>query len=311
MVFQGYGGRNRRVDPEAAWRGLETLLDRSVRERAPVYSLVMMRNSNASFHLAQGTSLYESVPLWAALMALTPQERRVAMRDPSTRAALSRRHRPSEPTVPPPARHPPPSWDGLRVRARSAPRTAKYERRSIQEIATGQSNDARSTSCSTSHWPTTCAPVFHWSNEIDGAARRAAATCSSIRMVLPGISDGGAHLDCDDGAEWSTYFLRMWCLDEGGWPLEAAIRRLTAVPAAVLGLTDRGLLQPGRAADVFVFDPQRLTLGKRRKDHDRITGTARFRSSAIGVRATVVNGTVVVDDDVPTGALPGQVVRPT
>jgi predicted phosphoribosyltransferase len=41
-----------------------------------------------------------------------------------------------------------------------------------------------------------------------------------------------------------------------------------------------------------------------------VTGTPRFRSSVIGVRATIVNGVIVVDDGVPTGATPGVVVSP-
>jgi N-acyl-D-aspartate/D-glutamate deacylase len=128
--------------------------------------------------------------------------------------------------------------------------------------------------------------------------------------MIVGVSDGGAHLDFDDGAEWSTHFLATWWREERVWRLEEAIRRITAIPAAVLGLTDRGVLRPGGAADIFIFDPERLALGRRRKDVDRITGTPRFRSSVIGVRATIVNGEVVVEDGMPTSATPGQVVRP-
>ena len=64
------------------------------------------------------------------------------------------------------------------------------------------------------------------------------------------------------------------------------------------------------AADIFIFDPERLALGRRHKEVDRVTGTPRFRSSVNGVRATIVNGQVVIDDGVPTGLTPGQVVRP-
>ena len=155
MVFQGYGGRNRRVDPDGAWRGLEALLDRSVRERAPVYSLVMMRNSNASFHLAQGTSLYESVPLWAALNALTPQERRVAMRDVAARAAYQDA-----------IDHPEPVQGGRNHAAQLGrpARAPHVQRRRTQATNVAPSRRSRlrrvagpSTSCSTSHSPTTSA----------------------------------------------------------------------------------------------------------------------------------------------------------
>jgi N-acyl-D-aspartate/D-glutamate deacylase len=307
MVFQGYGGRNRRVDPEGAWRGLQSLLERSVRERAPVYSLVMMRNSNASFHLAQGTSLYESVPLWATLMALTPQERRVAMRDLDARAAYQDAI--DKPLPVQGGATTPPSWDGLRVRRTFSAANEGYERRSIQEIATAEqrrpvdvmfdialADDLRT--------------LFHWSNE-STALRDVLRRVQFHPMVLPGISDGGAHLERDDGSEWSTYFLRLWCLDEGGWPIEAAIRRLTAVPAAICGIRDRGLLQVGAFGDMMLFDPERIDIGERSLGVDRVTKTERFYSAPVGIAATIVNGEVVVENgELIEDARPGSVVRP-
>jgi N-acyl-D-aspartate/D-glutamate deacylase len=151
--------------------------------------------------------------------------------------------------------------------------------------------------------------VFHWTNETP-VWRELLREVQQHPQMIAGVSDGGAHLDFDDGAEWSTHFLVTWWRQERVWRLEEAIRRITALPAAVLGLTDRGLLQVGRPADVFVFDPERLALGRRRKGQDRVTGTPRFRSSVIGARATIVNGQIIVDDGQPTEARPGQVVRP-
>ncbi len=151
--------------------------------------------------------------------------------------------------------------------------------------------------------------VFHWTNETP-AWRELLRDVQQHPQMIVGVSDGGAHLDFDDGAEWSTHFLATWWREEQIWRLEQAIRLITAIPAAVLGLPDRGLLHPGAAADVFVFDPERLALGRRRKERDQVTGTPRFRSSVVGARATVVNGRVVVDDGVATGLTPGHVVRP-
>ena len=308
MVFQGYGGRNRRVDPDGAWRGLQTLLDRSVRERAPVYSLVTMRNSNASFHLAQGTSLYESVPLWAALMAMTPQERRVAMRDPERRAAY--RDAIDQPPTPTAAgATAPPSWDSLRVRRTFSPENAKYDKRTLAEIAVTEGRHPADVMFDIS-LADDLRTLFHWSNESQ-ALRDTLRKLQFHPMVLPGISDGGAHLERDDGSEWSTYFLRMWCLDEGGWPIEAAIRRLTAVPAAVCGIRDRGLLQVGAFGDMMIFDPERLDVGERSLGVDRVTKTERFFSAPVGIAATIVNGEIVVDNgELVDNARPGHVVRP-
>ena len=86
--------------------------------------------------------------------------------------------------------------------------------------------------------------IFHWTNETP-AWRELLREVQQHPQMIVGVSDGGAHLDFDDGAEWSTHFLATWWREEHIWRLEQAIRLITAIPAAVLGLTDRGLLHPG------------------------------------------------------------------
>src|SRR5205085_10336831 len=66
--------------------------------------------------------------------------------------------------------------------------------------------------------------------------------------AMIGTSDGGAHLERDDGSDWSTYFLSSWVRERGLMTLEEAIFRLTFFPASVMGLPDRGLLREGYAA---------------------------------------------------------------
>jgi len=83
-------------------------------------------------------------------------------------------------------------------------------------------------------------------------------------------------------------------------PLEEAVRRLTSLPAHNLRLQGRGLLEPGYAADVVVFDPARI------QDHATYDNPHQY---ATGVEHVVVNGTVVLRDGDHTGALPGRVVR--
>jgi N-acyl-D-amino-acid deacylase len=82
--------------------------------------------------------------------------------------------------------------------------------------------------------------------------------------------------------------------------LEDAIRKMTAFPAARLGLSDRGLLRPGMAADIAVFDPVTVT--------DRSTFTDPHHYSE-GIRTVLVNGVLVLDKGAPTGARPGLVLR--
>jgi len=81
--------------------------------------------------------------------------------------------------------------------------------------------------------------------------------------------------------------------------IEDAIRKMTALPAAVIGMVDRGRLAPGMRADLTLFDPVTVS------DH------ATFADPALpseGVRHVIVNGTLVLQDAVPTQAKPGSIL---
>ena len=91
--------------------------------------------------------------------------------------------------------------------------------------------------------------------------------------------------------------------------LEKAVRRLTFESASTFGLFDRGLLRPGMAADITVFDPE--TVAPLREDtvQDFPAGGWRIRELAQGIKTTIVNGEVLIEDGKHTGALPGKVMR--
>ena len=109
--------------------------------------------------------------------------------------------------------------------------------------------------------------------------------------------------------QWSSHpraygsFARLlgkYVRDEKVISLEEAVRRLTSLPVQNLRLQRRGLLEPGFFADVVVFDPARI------EDHATYDDPHRY---ATGVEHVAVNGTLVLRDGQPTGALPGRVVR--
>jgi N-acyl-D-aspartate/D-glutamate deacylase len=91
--------------------------------------------------------------------------------------------------------------------------------------------------------------------------------------------------------------------------LEEAIRKLTFMPASIVGISDRGLLRTGMAADVFVFDPATIDLGDAEMVYDLPTGAPRYIQHAKGIRYTIVNGSVLMENGSHTGAYPGQVLR--
>jgi N-acyl-D-aspartate/D-glutamate deacylase len=128
-----------------------------------------------------------------------------------------------------------------------------------------------------------------------------------------GLSDAGAHASqlCD--ACFSTHLLGHWVREKGTLTLEEAVRLLTSRAAEVFGIADRGRLAPGLAADVVVFDPAQVGCSALRRVHDLPGGADRLVSEATGIRAVVVNGTILREDGRdaldPAGPLPGRLLR--
>lgn len=127
--------------------------------------------------------------------------------------------------------------------------------------------------------------------------------------AMPGLGDAGAHVSQMIDSGWSTFILSHWHRDSGVYTIQEAVRRISAVPAGVLGLTDRGTLAEGKKADINVFDISQLEERMPEIVHDFPFGAPRFIQRAAGYHATVCNGQVVLRDDELTGECAGQVLR--
>jgi N-acyl-D-amino-acid deacylase len=130
------------------------------------------------------------------------------------------------------------------------------------------------------------------------------------KSVLVALGDGGAHVDmlCDAG--YPTYLLGTWVRERQALTLEEGVRRLTSDPAEVFGVKNRGRLAPGLAADVAIFDAERIgstNRGERR--FDLPGGAKRMVMPSRGVEYTVVNGAITWQDGKLTGAAAGQLLR--
>ena len=127
--------------------------------------------------------------------------------------------------------------------------------------------------------------------------------------TLIGLSDSGAHVVREGGYGYGVHFLSHWVRDKGIMPVEEGVRRLTSFPADVFGTPGRGRLTPGSKADVLVMDYENLGLDPSEEAYDLPGGSMRLKQVAHGIPYTIVNGQVLLEDGVHTGALPGQVVR--
>jgi len=122
---------------------------------------------------------------------------------------------------------------------------------------------------------------------------------------------GGAHVQSQSGLGFSIRLLSEWVREKKVMSLEQAVRRLTFDSASIFGLYDRGLLRPGMAADIVIFDPDTVKPLPLEVLHDFPTGAKRIKEPAQGIMGTIVNGEVLVQDGKHTGALPGRVLRNT
>jgi len=130
------------------------------------------------------------------------------------------------------------------------------------------------------------------------------------RSFLIGLGDGGAHVDmlCDSG--YPTYVLGTWARERGALTLEEAVRRMTSDPADFFGIKDRGRLEPGLAADVVVFSEAEVGSGGRpERLYDLPGGAKRMVMRSRGIRYTLVNGAVTLENGALTGAASGKVLR--
>ena len=127
--------------------------------------------------------------------------------------------------------------------------------------------------------------------------------------AMPGLGDAGAHVSQMIDSGWSTFILSHWHRDSGVYSIQEAVRRISAVPAHVLGLDDRGTLAVGKRADINVFDIDRLEERMPEIVHDFPFGAPRFIQRAAGYHATVCNGSVILRDDELTGEYAGRVLR--
>jgi N-acyl-D-amino-acid deacylase len=127
--------------------------------------------------------------------------------------------------------------------------------------------------------------------------------------AMPGLGDAGAHVSQMIDSGWATFILSHWHRDSGVYSIEEAIRRISAVPAGVLGLTDRGTLAVGKRADVNVFDIDKLAERMPEIVHDFPFGAPRFIQRAVGYKTTICNGQVILRDDELTGDCAGRILR--
>ncbi len=123
------------------------------------------------------------------------------------------------------------------------------------------------------------------------------------------FSDSGAHVSQIMDSSIQTHLLGHWVRERQALTLEQAIRKITYDLASFWGLQGRGLLREGNFADVVIFDPEKISPQMPTVANDLPSGARRLKQKSDGIKATIVNGEVLLRNNEHTGALPGRLLR--
>ena len=125
---------------------------------------------------------------------------------------------------------------------------------------------------------------------------------------IVGASDAGAHLQMMCAAGDTTLLLARHVRDRADLTLENAVWQLTGRQAGIFGFAHRGVIRPGKAADLTVFALDELAWEQDVFVHDLPGGAGRLRRPEGGYRYTVANGGITQEGGKLTGARPATVL---
>jgi N-acyl-D-aspartate/D-glutamate deacylase len=246
------------------------------------------------------TQVFDELPTWKNLTFLPPEIRKAALLDPETRAKM--RAEWNEPRTISFHRR----WDLLTIYKVARPENQPFVGRSVADLAVARGQDPLDAFLDVS-LEEGLQTTFRTSNTRDDSEAMGAILRSPY--ILAGTSDAGAHVQYGVDFGYSTTLLSLWVRERGVISLEQAIHKLTFQVASIYGLRDRGLLRPGYAADVAIFDPTTVRACEPEWAQDYPANTRRLVQRSEGVHYTIVNGHVINEAGHLTGDLPGQVLR--
>ena len=132
---------------------------------------------------------------------------------------------------------------------------------------------------------------------------------ANASVSLPGVSDGGAHTKFITTGRYPTELLGYWVREHEIMSLEDAHWRLSCYPAMAAGLKGRGSLSLGQAADVIVYDLDKLGSEPAERVWDYPAGEWRLIQRATGYEWIIVNGLPTFREGTCTGKTPGKLLR--
>jgi N-acyl-D-amino-acid deacylase len=299
-----YGNITQQAVAPDKWRKQLADAENMMRQGHRAYQFVMPRPGDLRYTLKTAQH-FDAMATWKNVMLLPLDQRKEVFRDPETRAKLHREavetpmdtNRAGDFTR---------RWDLQFVFKPALAKNQHLTGKSVADIAREQNKDVLDAFLDLALEENLETEFERREVNSDQAAMTALLTSP---YTVIGQSDGGAHVVFRTDYSYSTYLLSHWVREKQIMSLEDAIRKLTFVPASLFGFSDRGLVRPGLAADLMVFDPTTISPLEPGEAHDLPGGAKRRKQLARGIEWTVVNGQVLMEKGKHTGAYPGKVVR--
>ncbi len=230
-------------------------------------------------------NLFDSVPAWREATLGTTEERKMKLRKPEIRASMREEYDNGGMETLALVFGELPKWIARKVQRRDL--KDQYEGLSIEQIAARENKhfvDAM--------LDLTVADDLHteWAAPITNANSALYGELLEAPYMIPGVSDGGAHIKFITPGIFPTEVLAWLVRDVKALSLEEAHFRLSGLPAWAAGFKDRGTLREGMAADVVVYDLNRLKAMPEEVLHDIPANEWRRVQKCEGYRWIMVNG---------------------
>jgi N-acyl-D-aspartate/D-glutamate deacylase len=301
VMYNNLGQAARKPDE---WKQLMAIVDETSSAGIRAYPLCTPNSTTQRFSM-RNCQLFRGSPTWHPLLLAADEEKLRAYSDPDIRRQLHAEVVEWSSDIPGAtfARN---WYDYLWVEAPVLAKNKGLQGKSVHAIAKEQGKSIIDAFLDLVVEENLDTVFLQGENNVD---KEAVSKILNYPSAIVGLSDGGAHVQFHGGYGYSTRLLGHWVRQEQIMSLEHAVRRLTFESAAAFGIFDRGLLRPGMAADITIFDPDTVTPLPEDVVHDFPAGGWRIRELAEGIHYTIVNGQVLLEDGRHTGALSGRVLR--
>jgi N-acyl-D-aspartate/D-glutamate deacylase len=283
------------------FRTMLSVVDEYNKKGVPLVGHAVTVRVNFRFSFEDQWNLFDNVDAWREATLGTAEERKAKLNNPSLRQGMRESYdRTKQPKV---------LGNIAEFVCRKISRDdlrSKYQDRTVKDIAEAENKhviDALLDVSAADDWKT------QWLTPVRNQNPENCKEMLSHRTVA-GFSDGGAHTKFQNLGSFPTDLLTWMVRDTGSITLEQAHYHLSYMPAWTAGFKDRGCIREGMAADLMIYDLEKLAIKEPETVYDvPPNNDSRLVQRPEGYRWIMVNGQVTFEDSKETGVYPGKLIR--